>query len=659
MLRLSKLSKAYGLKVLLDEVDLELPVSGKVALVGPNGCGKTTLLNMIAGLEAPDGGAIVKAAAKRIGYLPQQPNPSPEASLLEECLSGARQLFGLKVRMGELVTLLHEKAGDKAVLAEYEEIEARFRCDGGYALEARACEILTGLGFASSFFAQSPLVLSGGYRMRLELAKIFLDDPDALILDEPTNHLDLPALAWTEAFLKRYRGLVIFVSHDRILLNRLADVTMHLPGGGRLTLYQGNFDAFLRQREADIERNEALRERLAAQRKNHEKFVERFGAKATKASQARSRMKMIERLKLLEQGIEVETETAGARIAFAPATPSGRVVIKAKELAIGYEGVLASGINLTVERGQRIAVIGSNGIGKSTLIKTIAGMVPPKAGEVQTGHQVKTGYFAQDPTDLFDPERDPLSHLLDAGTAMTTREARALLGSFLFRAEEVFKKPGVLSGGEKNRLAMALLLARRPNFLLLDEPTNHLDMQSVELLIDALAQYEGTLLFVSHNRDFIDALCTHLLVMLPDGRHALFHGQLDDYRRMASLTGFPDVLCEETPARGADKDNNTTRAAKTSDAPSNDAIRQMKSLRQKLKKSLEQWDKNQCSLRAAIAALHIQMSAANPKDYQNICQIQDEITAAERSLGEAEDTWLAESEELERIESELTSLGRL
>jgi ATP-binding cassette subfamily F protein 3 len=658
MLRFQLLSKSFGTKVLFENVTLDLPAGEKIALVGANGCGKTTLLNIITHLESADGGEVIVPAKAELSYLPQQPNAEPEATALLECVAGSKKLFAQKKRLEELVKIL--EAGDHSPqrLAEHDQVEAEFSQLGGYALESRASEILVGLGFSAAQLQQNPLELSGGWRMRLELGKIFLNNPDVLILDEPTNHLDLPSLAWTEQFLRSFKGTLIFVSHDRVLLNRLSTYTVHLANE-KLALYAGNFDSFMEQRQRELEHNQAMLARLAAQRKQYERFVERFGAKATKASQARSRVKMIERIKLLEKNFEPDDEAATMGFNFAKAEPSGRTVVEMQDLAIGYDRPLVTGLNLKIERGQRIAIIGANGIGKSTLIKTLAGRIPDLGGQFQLGHQVKMSYFAQDPMELFDTGRDILSHLLDADPALGERAARSLLGGFLFRSEDVFKKPQVLSGGEKNRLAMAILLARRANLLLLDEPTNHLDMHSVEVLIEALEQYEGTVMFVSHNRDFIDALCTHVLVMLADGRHALFHGQLSDYERLSAVSGFPNVL-----ATAAEPPPASTSAPTGMDRPSesksgdHQLARQLKTDRARLKKQIDQWEQTAEENRRRIAQLTRQFSEIAPSDYQKLNQLQTEIAAAEHGVDEADGQWLAASEQLEQIDAKLAAMGR-
>ncbi|MBX9702683.1 MAG: ATP-binding cassette domain-containing protein, partial [Silvanigrellaceae bacterium] len=512
----------------------------RIALVGPNGAGKTSLLNIICNLEDADSGQVVKPQHVKIGYLPQEPNAYPKQTILEECLMGAQKIVEIQDQLNDILIKM-ELDYSAQIHKRYEDLENQFRNLDGYELEARAKTILLGLGFKQEQLNTSPLALSGGWRMRLELAKIFLNSPDFLILDEPTNHLDLPSLVWVENYLQSFPGTLLYVSHDRNLLNRLSTVTLHLYKG-KLQAYKGNFDSFLEQREKRLELEAQAAQRLKKRMEDIQRFVDRFKAKASKARQAQSKAKMLSRLKDLESDFDLDD--GGDEIFFTIPKPaaSGKEVLTIEKGATGYSTKLSSGVHLKVLRGQKIAVIGSNGIGKSTFLKTVAGYLAPLEGTFELGYNAILGYFAQNQMDMFDESQNVLQTVLRSSPRVTERQARSLLGNFLFRGDDAFKPIKVLSGGEKNRVGLACLLLQEANFLLLDEPTNHLDMSSSEVLANALAEYEGTLLFVSHNRSFINEVCSHVFVLLADGRSALFEGNLEDYARLAKVANFPNIL---------------------------------------------------------------------------------------------------------------------
>ena len=399
------------------------------------------------------------------------------------------------------------------VYAEYERIEKEFSDKDGYALEAESKGILVGLGFETSQFNDSPLTLSGGWRMRLELAKLLINNPNFLILDEPTNHLDLPSLSWLEQYLKSFRGTLLFVSHDRDFLNNLSDMIMHISNGN-VNFYTGNFDDFVEQREAKTELALKQKETLKKKQDSLQDFVDRFKSKASKAKQAQSKMKMIERLKQIEGRLDVEDDDKKASFKIAIEETSGKIVLDIKAADIGYDGVvLNKDLNLRILRGNKVAIIGANGIGKSTLLKSIVGEIPFISGERTVGQKVSIGYYAQSQLEILDPELNALENVLKLSAGINHQQARSLLGCLLITKDEVKKPVKVLSGGEKSKVAIAALLARKSNFLILDEPTNHLDMSSTEALSYALSNYEGTVLMVSHNRAFINSFATHIFKM--------------------------------------------------------------------------------------------------------------------------------------------------
>lgn len=540
MILLQDILKKYADRVVLNHVSYHFPAQGRIALVGNNGAGKTTLLNILSQLDEADDGKIIRPNQCVLGYLPQEPNPNPQETVLEECLTGAHALFALKQQLDAVLLRMEQEYTDE-VYEAYEKLETTFRHQGGYELEANAKGILVGLGFSQQLFDSSPTLLSGGWRMRLELAKLLLNNPDFLILDEPTNHLDLPSLIWLENYLQTFRGTLLLVSHDKDLLNRLATSILHLQKG-HLTAYKGNFDAFLAQHELQSSQAQQAVKNLQKQYDHVEKFVDRFRAKASKAGQVSSRLKMMGRLKSLQESYNQEEDTTEISIRLSLKQKSGLQVLSLTKCHIGYDTVLSKNLSLTVRRGQRIAIIGANGIGKSTLLKSIVDLVPLKGGEKEWGHNVQIGYYAQDQLDQLDPNKTALENVLNTNFAFSEQRARSLLGAFLFKGQDVFKPLKVLSGGEKSRVGLSCLLAQEANFLLMDEPTNHLDMLSTEILSEALAEYEGTVLFVSHSRDFINAVATHVFAMTPDGKSQLFLGQLDDYVTLAEKQGFPNIL---------------------------------------------------------------------------------------------------------------------
>lgn len=539
-LRIQNLKKSYGEKTLFTQLNFHFADKQRFALVGANGAGKSTLLNILCGIEAADTGTVVIPAHFKLGYLPQEPSPYPKDTLLEECLTGNEELYALHGEMKRLLHLMETEYTEK-VYEKYERAEHQFRNQDGYKLESDSKKILSGLGFSEEDFEKNPKDFSGGWRMRIELAKIFINNPHFLILDEPTNHLDLPSLVWVEEYLKNFQGSLLFVSHDKGLLNRLASKTLHLHHG-RLDEYTGNFDKFLEQREErallEAKKNERLQKRMA----EIQQFIDKFKAKASKAKQAQSRAKMLARMKSLESDMGFAKEEEEIYFRLEMDFPSGKEVLKTTDLSIGYDEPLCQDIQLKIFKNQKIALIGPNGIGKSTFLKTIVGKIPSQNGSFEFGYKVNMGYFAQDQLETFDPNLNLIENLQKNGDHLSEKKARTLLGHFLFHGDDAYKKFGVLSGGEKSRVGLASLLAHKHNFLILDEPTNHLDMSSIEMLANALDEFAGTVLFVSHDRDFINEFCTHVFVMTKSGKHDLFQGKLEDYQRMARVRGFEDIF---------------------------------------------------------------------------------------------------------------------
>jgi len=659
VIRIEGLKKTFGVKTVLDDVSFHFPEGERIALVGANGAGKTTLLDILTGEQDLDAGQLIKPSRIKLGYLPQEPNPEPESSVLEEALAGGPGYIQDLVRRHRLVSEAMASDYSEEIHRAWDAVDDEFRQQNGYAIDGMARSILSGLGFRETMLGQPPKSLSGGWRMRLELAKIFLNKPNFLILDEPTNHLDLPSLVWVENWLQSFDGTLLFVSHDQSLLRRLPTTTLHL-NSGRLTGYKGNFDHFLEEREKRLNEEAAMADNLRRRREHLEKFVERFGAKATKASQAQSKLKMIARIRDLESGVTGEAALDSMHLSIPVGPASGRTVLSIEDGVIGYGKPLCEGLSVLVERGQKIAVIGANGIGKSTLLKTIAQKINPLAGAFKLGHNVALSWFAQDQLETLELDKSVLDNVLASSSAVTNQIARSILGALLFSGDDVNKLVKVLSGGEKARVGLARLLANQANFLILDEPTNHLDISSCEILSQAIRDYEGTVMFVSHDREFIDGVCTHVFAMLPDGRARLFEGSLEDYRRQAKLSGFPDVLDPVTgsqPAAAASNKNATYGASSSSRDLNESDVASLRRDLQRLQKKIDQLDRDIEKATLEIQGLD-QTLAECGGDFQKAGEISSIKQDAESRLAASEQEWLEISETAEKIRTTLRENGR-
>lgn len=511
MIIVQNLNKSFGDKVVIRDFSYHFPSNANIGIVGPNGAGKTTLLNIITGIEEHNSGEVIIPKNCVVGYLPQSPSPTPLPTILEECVSGNQTLIDIRKKLNDSLKKMEESYSDE-IFNEYESFEKEFSNKGGYALEAEAKGILVGLGFETIQFNQPPLELSGGWRMRLELAKLLINNPNFLILDEPTNHLDLPSLTWFEGYLKSFKGTLLFVSHDREFLNNLSDKILYISNGN-LKIYNGTFDDFVEQKEENIKLVKKQLETIKRKQNHLQDFVDRFRYKSSKAKQAQSKLKIIDRLKKMEERLDIDTSEEKTVFKIEIEKQSGKVVLDIKEAAIGYDNIiLKDKINLRIFRGNKIAIIGTNGIGKSTLLKTIVNEIPLISGNITLGNNVSIGYYAQSQLDILDPRLTALENILTLSKNLTQQQARSILGNMLIKRDDVNKQVKVLSGGEKSKVAIAAILSQKNNFLILDEPTNHLDMSSIEALSQTLKEYNGTLLVVSHNRSFINSFASHLLI---------------------------------------------------------------------------------------------------------------------------------------------------
>ena len=540
MLQLSSLHKAYGDRVLFDAVTWRIQAGDRVGLCGPNGAGKTTLLKMMAGLDEPDAGCITKASNLTVGYLPQDGLTHRGRSLFGEASTGFDELLALKTEMHEL----EGRLGDATVeadehdrmLARYSEVQDRFRHRGGYDIELKVKGVLGGLGFTRDDFDRPTETFSGGWQMRIALARLLLRRPHVLLLDEPTNHLDLDARTWLEAWLAAYPHAVVLVSHDRYFLDRVVTAIAEV-GLRTLTTFVGSYSAYLVEREARIGRLRAEKKRQDEEVARIQAFINRFRYQATKAAQVQSRVKVLEKI----TPIEVPAERKRVHFSFPACARSGRTVLELRDVSKRYGALTVfDRVSVHIERGDRLVLVGPNGAGKSTLMRMLSGVEAPDSGERLEGHHVVMQYFAQDEATRLDGSLTVHDTLAAGSPVQMVPAIRNILGGFLFTGDDVYKKARVLSGGERTRLAVARMLLRPSNLLLLDEPTNHLDIDSTNVLLDALVDYGGTIVFVSHDRYFAERLATKVLE-IGRGKAELYPGTYEDFQWSREQRGRPEV----------------------------------------------------------------------------------------------------------------------
>jgi ATPase subunit of ABC transporter with duplicated ATPase domains len=532
MIRLDTVSKQHGPNILFVDAAAAIHRGEKVGLVGPNGAGKSTIFRLIMREETPDDGQVSIDRGVTIGYFSQDVGEMAGRSAVAETMDGAGAVAEVATELRELEQALADPArADELdrLVTRFGDVQARYDELGGYALEARAREILAGLGFSQAMQDGDVSALSGGWKMRVALARILLMRPDAMLLDEPSNHLDIESIIWLEGFLKGYEGALLMTSHDREFLNRVVGKIIEIDGGV-LTTYSGTYDFYDRQRALNEAQAEAQYARQQAMLAKEMRFIERFKAQAAKAAQVQSRVKKLDKIEKVEPPKRRKTLV----FEFPPVSRSGDDVVKIDRLHKAYgDHVIYDGLDLTIRRQQRWCVMGVNGAGKSTLLKLIAGETTPDSGNVTVGASVKMGYFAQHAMEVLDPEQTVWQTLEEAFPLASIGSLRSLAGAFGFSGDEIEKSCRVLSGGEKARLVLARLLYDRPNFLVLDEPTNHLDIATKEMLIAALADFQGTMLFVSHDREFLAGLSNRVLELGPDGATAYGGG----YREYVERSG--------------------------------------------------------------------------------------------------------------------------
>jgi len=612
MIQLSELTKAFGDRILLDHVTWQITARERVGLCGPNGAGKTTLLRMMAGLDEPDSGAILKPSSLTVGYLPQDGLSHAGRTVFVEATQAFAELLAMKAEMHDLEGRLGDPgiadSEHDAMLARYSDLQDRFRLRDGYSIELKTATVLQGLGFTPADFEKPTETFSGGWQMRIALAKLLLGQPNLLLLDEPTNHLDLEARNWLEEYLNEYPHAVMLVSHDRFFLDavvtRIADLTLRT-----LTDYVGNYSDYLVAHEARIEQLRKAKREQDEELARVKMFIDRFRYQATKASQVQSRIKMLEKI----VPIEVPPERKKIHFHFPVCAKSGRTVLEIKHAHKAYgDLVVFKDLDLHLERGDRVALVGPNGAGKSTLMRMLCGEESPDSGQRVEGHHVVLEYFAQDEATRLDPTLTVYETLASGSPHNMVPAIRNILGGFLFSGDDVHKRARVLSGGERTRLAVARMLLRPSNVLLLDEPTNHLDLDSKDVLLDALVDYGGTLIFVSHDRYFVERLATRI-IEIGHGRAVVFPGTYKEFLWHNAQVPRQDAAKPPVPV------HKTAQPAAKPEKPASPSREDKKRMdgeaRRKTKAALAR--------RARIDALEVKIASAE----QNLKTLEQEMSA--------------------------------
>ena len=642
MLSLSGITKAYGGRTLLADVSLQVNRADRIGLVGPNGAGKSTLFSIILGTLEPDDGKISKERGASIGYLPQETAVVGDETVIEIATAITPDFIKLRRvikawEAGHPVEALHPED-------IHDDAHDRFNELGGYRLEADARQILAGLSFRESDFDRPARELSGGWVMRAHLARLLVQEPDLLMLDEPTNHLDLEALLWVQGYLQSYPGAILVISHDREFLNRLVGSIVEIRQS-KLLRYRGNYDEYLEQRAA-------YEDQMLAAYKNQQReigqlmeFVNRFRAKASKAAQAQSKLKQVERMDKIEAPTN---DSRKVSFSFPQPQRSGQKVVTLENIHQAYgDKVVYRGMDFMAERDQRIVLVGPNGAGKSTLLKILAGVVIPQSGERTLGHNVKAGYYSQNRVEMLESSRTVFEEAADTPQRVTEQFIRTLLGCFLFQGDDVFKKVGVLSGGEKSRLALVKLLLDPPNLLLMDEPTTHLDMASIDALAYALDQFQGTLIFISHDVYFIRSLANHV-VHVNAGRLTPYPGGYQYYldktkaqsaRAALTSSGGPEATQKPAPVAAPNRPSVDRKEQKRLEAEQRQARSNQRKAQQQIVHRLE---KEIQDLEARVKELTAELE--NQATYEKpgrAVEVNRELLHAQERLAELNPEWEA------------------
>jgi len=645
MIHINNLRKQFGPQVIFENASAHIKPNERLGLAGPNGAGKTTLLRLIIGDEHADGGEIVITRGARVGYLRQEVWENPERSILAETLFGYPELQEMEQQLNEMEKHLGANH-DARLLKQYGDLRHEFEAKGGYEVEPQAKAILSGMGFRPEQLLLPLRLFSGGWMMRVILARLLLSKPNLLLLDEPTNHLDLEAVVWLEGLLLNYPGSIVLISHDQVFMNRIVQRVLEISQK-RFVSYTGSFESYLQQKEVRQEQQEAAFKNQQKQIEQTEEFIERFRYKATKARQVQSRIKMLEKM----ERVEVEkTASKSMRFRFPQPERSGQEVVRLIKVNKRYgEKVVYENLDFLLQRGEKVALVGPNGAGKSTLIKIIAGATEIQTGQILFGHNVTVDYYAQHQLEVLNPSARVLDELLAVAGHLLPEQARTLLGAFLFHGDDVFKNVAVLSGGEKARLALARLLSHPANLLVMDEPTNHLDIASCAVLEKAMRDYEGTMIFISHDRHFINRIAD-CIVEIRDGRLRSFPGNYNDYMEKK-------IAQAQTPAPAASVNLQATNSGAIS---KKEDRRQRAERLQEKQRVLRPLKDKIVELEAEIAALESEKAQllddiCNPEiivDQKIYPQKVKRNAKVERQLGEALAEWEKVWQRLAEVEAQ-------